>query len=294
MKLNSDLLGLHAAVLLLGMTGLFGKFLDLNPAAIICGRTFFTSVFLLLCIVCMKKSLQVHSSNNLLLLLISGIVLSLHWYVFFHSIQISTVAIGVIGFSTFPVFVTFLEPIVFGERYRLLDIVSGAVVFIGLCVVAPKFNFSHGHTLALYWAVLSGFLLALFTLINRKLIRKNHFLAITFYQNVVAFFCALPFALFFKFLPMTRDYWVLALLGVVFTAIPQALLVRGLKVVRAQVASVLVGLEPVYSIIFAVILLNEIPQLSTIVGGLIVAGAVILAARSHKNIRPDTLKSSVN
>lgn len=204
-----------------------------------------------------------------------------HWFAFFHAIQLSTVAVGVIGFSTFPVFVTLLEPLFFGEKYKLVDVASGLIVFAGLCIVAPAFDFSDETTFALGWAVISGFLLAIFSLMNRKLIRNNHYLVITFYQNIVAFMCSLPIVWVLDFWPTAGDYWLLALLGVVFTAIPQTLLVRALKVVRAQVASVLVGLEPIYSIIFAIILINEIPQISTVVGGVVVAIAVIFATRSH-------------
>ena len=48
---------------------------------------------------------------NQMALIASGVLLSFHWFAFFHSIQLSTVAVGVIGFSTYPVFVTFLEPL---------------------------------------------------------------------------------------------------------------------------------------------------------------------------------------
>lgn len=288
MKINSDLLALHSAVLLLGMTGLFAKFLSLNPVAIICGRTFFTFAFLFVCMLFLRKPLRASSHNDTLMLIVSGLLLSLHWYAFFHSIQLSTVAIGVIGFATYPIFVTFLEPIVFREKYGYLDIISALTVFVGLYFVAPEFDFSNQYTEALIWAVASGFLLAVYSLINRRLIQANHFLLITCYQNVCAFLFTLPFVGLFQLWPAAaQEYGLLALLGVVFTAIPQTLLVRGLKVVKAQVASILVGLEPLYSILLAVLLLNEIPALTTVFGGIIVTVAVFLAAYSHsRNVAP--------
>lgn len=286
MKLTKELAYLHFAVLLLGGTGLFGKFLDLNPVTIISGRSVFTCLAVMGVIIYLRQSLHFHNLRNLSLLLISGVVLCFHWYAFFHSIQLSTVAVGVIGFSTYPVFVTFLEPLIFKESFRLADVASGILVFIGLLVVAPELDFSNEITEALAWAVLSGLILAIFTLINRQLVKRNHYLVITFYQHSVAMIVTLPLAYLYFSFPTKNEIFLLMLLGVVFTAIPQSLLVKGLNVVKAQLASVLVGLEPIYSILFAIVLLNEIPELSTILGGAIVAGSVVLATVSHQKQRP--------
>jgi len=284
MRFNRHFLVLHIAVLLLGMTGLFAKFLDVNPVTIISGRSFFTVLFILLCTLFLKQSLRVRSFANLGWLCLSGVVLSIHWFTFFHSIQISTVAIGVIGFSTFPVFVTFLEPLLFGEKIRRIDAGSGILVFVGLLFVVPDFNFSNEVTIALCWAVLSGFLAAVFTLVNRKLAKQNHFLVVTFYQHLVAVIVTLPMVWGLSLWPMEKDIWLLALLGIVFTAVPQAMLVKSLELIKAQVVSVLIGLEPLYSIVFAVILLHEIPTLTTLIGGAFVASAVVLATHSHTRL----------
>jgi hypothetical protein len=39
-----------------------------------------------------------------------GMILAIHWTTFFKAIQVSTIAIALLTFSTFPVFITFLEP----------------------------------------------------------------------------------------------------------------------------------------------------------------------------------------
>lgn len=41
----------------------------------------------------------------------------MHWVSFFKSIQVSTVAVGLLSFSTYPVFTTFLEPLFFKRGY---------------------------------------------------------------------------------------------------------------------------------------------------------------------------------
>jgi len=295
-KYRSYLILLHVAVLLLGMTGLFGKFIPLSPLVIIAGRSFFTVVFVICVLLVLKQSLSLQSWQNGLWLWLSGAVISFHWYAFFHAIQLSTVAIGVIGLSTYPIFVTFLEPLLFRETLKIADVASGIVVCIGLLFVVPDFSFANTHTVALAWAVLAGFVAALFTLMSRKLTQKNHYLVITLYQHLFALICTLPFVAWYSLWPETKFIWMLAVLGVIFTAIPQAMFTKGLKVVKAQLVSVLVGLEPVYSIIFAIVLLEEIPTSGTIIGGIIILIGVAVASVSHnqhaKRVSDEATKTS--
>jgi len=60
------------------------------------------------------------------------------------------------------------------------------------------------------------------------------------------------------------------------------MLINGLRQVRAQLASLLhAGLEPVYAIISAMLLLNEVPGLQTLSGGLLIVGVSILMSIEH-------------
>jgi len=49
-----------------------------------------------------------------------------------------------------------------------------------------------------------------------------------------------------------------------------------MKYIKAQTASLIASLEPVYGIILAFVLLSEIPSLRTILGGIIILGAVFV------------------
>ena len=75
-----------------------------------------------------------------------GVILAIHWTTFFKSIQVSTVAIGLLTFSTFPVFVTFLEPYFFKEKIKLSDVVIAIVTFLGVMLVIQKFELGNNLT----------------------------------------------------------------------------------------------------------------------------------------------------
>ncbi|RYD76688.1 MAG: EamA family transporter, partial [Verrucomicrobiaceae bacterium] len=140
------LLQLHLAVLLAGGTALFGKLLTVSPTIITCGRTLVASAALAVVAFFLKTSLRLRDSRSSLMLLSSGIALAVHWITFFQSIQVSTVAVGLLAFSTFPLLVTFLEPLFFREKLHRHDIVTAAIVTAGLVVVTPSFELSNRLT----------------------------------------------------------------------------------------------------------------------------------------------------
>jgi drug/metabolite transporter (DMT)-like permease len=272
---------LHIAVLLFGVSGLFGKLISASPTTIVLGRTAFAAIAIFIGLKLCSIKLNLVSKKSLFTMSLSGLVLALHWVTFFHAIQISTVAIGLVGFATFPVFVTFLEPLLTDQKIRSIDIVSALLVTAGLILVAPEFDFTNSGTIGLLWAVLSGALFAVLTLINRHLVEANSFIIVAFFQHSVAALVLMPFVIYIGDLPNSNTIWLLLVLGVICTALPQTLFIKSLTALKAQLASVVTGLEPVYGIILAALLLDEVPNLSTILGAAIVFGAVILAMKAH-------------
>jgi drug/metabolite transporter (DMT)-like permease len=47
---------------------------------------------------------------------------------------------------------------------------------------------------------------------------------------------------------------------------------------KAQLASIIASLEPVYGIVLAILLLGEFPNLRTLLGGMVILSAVIYAS----------------
>lgn len=277
-KLQS-LLSVHIAVALFGVAGIFAKLLAIEPALIVFGRTFFACLALLVALPVMKVDVRLKEGKDALGFLLMGTILALHWVTFFHSIQVSTVAIGLLTFSTFPIFVTFLEPFFFNERLQMIDIFVCLVVFLGLILVIPDLNFENNLTLGAFWGVFSGLTFAVLSVLNRTFVSNYPAMTIAFYQNMIASLVLLP-VVGGTFLTTTvHEMKLLILLGVVFTALAHSFFIRGLLYVKAQLASVIASLEPVYGIVLAMVLLKEIPTVREGIGGCIIVGAIVLATR---------------
>ena len=270
---------IHSAVFLFGMSGLFGKFIAASPLFIVLGRTLFAAMALGLYARAVSGTrLSGFSRHTLGLFMLQGALLAVHWYFFFLSIQLSSVALGLVTFSTFPLFVTFMEPLAFREPLKRRDIFTAVAVFSGICLVLPDIDLSNQTTLGGIFGILSGLTFAILALVNRKNVRVSDPVAVAFFQNLFAALClVVPIILIQPVCPTARDLPALIFLGVVCTALSHTLFISSLRQIRAQTASVITGLEPVYGIVLAFFLLREIPAAATLAGGLIIIGATVAA-----------------
>jgi drug/metabolite transporter (DMT)-like permease len=287
MNKRLGLLQIHIAALLAGFTGLFGKFLPVSPSVITGGRTLAACCVLALAAAPLRARLGLKCRRDALLLVASGALLAAHWMTFFQAIQVSTVAIGLLAFCSYPLFVTLIEPLLFGERWQASDVITSLAVVAGLVLVVPSFDLGNHLTQGLLWGILSGFLCALVSFLNRTLVRCEYpAVTVAFYQQGTAALLLLPALVRSGTVFSTRTVLLLLLLGIVFTALLQILYVSSLQHIRAQTASVVFGLEPVYGIAFAALLLGEVPSLRTILGGVLVCGAVFSATWKHATPTP--------
>lgn len=271
------LVAVHLAVLLFGLSGLFAKLLSLPPLVIVFGRTAWATVALVL-MLAIRRQVGMPHARDRYLLLISGAILAAHWYTFFESIRVSSVAVGLVTFSSFPLFVTFLEPFFFKESLQQRDLATAALVVVGLLLVVPAYSFANQVTLGAFWGVCSGLSFAILALMNRRFSKRNPALSIAAAQNSLAALILLPLVWRGGVHLQGHDFLYLMFLGIVCTALAHALFISGLARIRAQTASVLAGLEPVYGITFAFVLLGERPALRTLVGGCVILAAVFLVS----------------
>jgi len=279
------LLEIHIAVLLFGLAGLFGKFLSLPPLVIVFGRTSFAALALSAILFCSKTQIRTKSIQDFSVLILLGIILAIHWTTFFHAIQISTVAVGLLTFSTFPVFVTFMEPYFFKENLRRFDMLTAGSVVLGLILVIPSLDFQNNITQGAFWGIISGFTFAVLSILNRKYVSTYPSMVIAWYQNWIATLTLLPFVFFEDLTLQATDFALLAVLGIFCTALAHVLFIKSLVHIKTQLASITACLEPVYGIIFAFVLLDEIPTFRTILGGCIILGTIAIASiKRHTHV----------
>jgi drug/metabolite transporter (DMT)-like permease len=263
-------------VVLFGLAGLFGKLLPLAPEVIVFCRVAFAALILLLASAFRRLRLWPRPERSLGVFFALGILLAVHWTTFFQSVQVSSVAIALITYSTFPVFVALLEPPLFHERLRATDVILSVLALAGVVILIPSFAWDE-QTQGVLWGVASGLTFALLSLLNRQVVRHHASITIALYQDAFAAVALLPFVILRGPSFTARDVLLLAVLGVVCTAVAHALFIASLRGIKARTASMIACLEPVYGTVLAALLLGEVPSGRTVAGGLLILAVAFVA-----------------
>ena len=268
-------LQIHSAILLFGLAALFGKWIHLPPEIIVFGRVFFAGIAFGILFLLKKESPRIQSVKDFIILAFNGFLLAFHWYAFFRSIQLSTVAIGLLTYSSFPIFTVFLEPLFLKSKLKTKYIFLALLTFAGIYLIVPSFTMADHATQGVCWGLLSGLSFALITLINKLMIEKYSSRTISFYLDLFAGMALFPFLFTSGYTLTLENISLLVILGIACTALAHALFIESMKVIPARVAGLIASLEPLYGIAFAMILLNEMPSVKVILGGFLVLTAML-------------------
>jgi drug/metabolite transporter (DMT)-like permease len=194
---------------------------------------------------------------------------------------VSTVAVALLTFATFPVFTSLLEPLLPGERLEAATLAAAVVTVAGVALVVPSTDAGDPVVRGAFWGIVSGATFALLSVANRGLVRRHGALTLAFQQDLWAAVALVPFVLSAPRAPTPTEWALLVVLGTIFTAAAHALFIHGLSGVRAGRAAVIAALEPVYGVAMAALLLGERPGGRVLVGGgIVLATAVWVSGRS--------------
>jgi len=278
MSIVTSLVALHVSVVLFGFAGLFGKWVALSAVAIVVGRTLIAAATLAVIAAIIRET----RSRPSLALLVNGGILALHWVAFFAAIKVSTVAIGLLGYASFPLFVLLLERLLTGRRWRVADTITALAVTMGLALLVPVDSWESSGALGLAWGVLSGLSFALLAVRNRGLRNAHSAIGLSLWQNAFAGLWLLPVLAWQGVggAVTAESLTLLLLLGVLCTALAHTLFIASLARLSAHTASVVAALEPVYGILLAVLLLDETPDRRTLAGAVLIVVASIYTSRT--------------
>lgn len=278
-RAHRGLISANVATLFFGLAGVLGSLTGLPAPLITLGRAAFAALALGLWAMLARNSLRPRVGRDLGILIAQGMLLAIHWSAFFQAIVVSNVAIGLLAFSSFPLFTAALEPLLLRQRPQIPEIVAASLIVPGVALLVPTFSLTNTATQGVLWGLLAGATFALLSVVNRGLSARYDGATISFYQDGVAAIALLPTVLLTPLAPgalTLRTLLLLAALGLVCTALAHTLFITSLRDITAQLASVIAALEPVWGIGFAWLLLSESPSARTLAGGALIVGATLI------------------
>ena len=272
------LIAANVATLLLGTTGLFGRWIGASSIEITFGRVVISSIALFVFCIIMGQDISIKSKKDGVLFLVAGALLATHWITFFESVKLSNVAICTITFATFPLFLTFLEPLVFKTKLTLRNVMFAMLVVVGIGITAWGTDLGSGNFMGFVMGFASALSYAFLQLCNKHFTIKGYNgTVISMYEQAMVVIVLLPYILTHGFNASGTDILLIIVLGLFCTAIAHTTLISSMKAIPAQLVGICNSMETVYAIALAFILLGEAPTINEVIGAIIVTIVVISA-----------------
>ncbi|PLX94879.1 MAG: EamA family transporter [Desulfuromonas sp.] len=274
---------LYLSIFLLSLTGLFAKLIPLDATSIIQLRSVVAAAGLALYIALQKRSFKLSRKRTYIGVYGLGILLGLHWVTFFHAMQISTVAVGMLAMFTFPVVTILLEPLFTQNRIKAGDVFAGITVLVGLTIMvgADLTDLKKPVTLGVISGTSSAILFALRNLLQKYRFDGESSDSLMLHQVIAV---ALMLAVFVDY-PRVESleavsFLKIFLLGIFSTATAHTLLVFSLKQLPAKTVALIQCLQPLIAAVLAWLVVGEIPGLSVLLGG-----SVILSVATYESVQ---------
>lgn len=256
---------IHLAIFLWGFTGIFGKLISLDYGQLVWYRMLLSSIGIGVYIGFTKKSFSL-SKESIIKLSCIGSIIALHWVLFYAAIQLSNASVTLSVFASLSLFTALLEPLLTKKKFARIEIILGILIMIGIWLITKAQEmFFAGIIVALF----STLLAALFSVFNKKIVHDIHPETATFYElsGGFLFLCLLlPFYLNISNIeiqiPNGMDLIYLLLLSILCTTVAFTLSMYALQHLSVYIINLSLNLEPVYTIILAIFLLNENRELN--------------------------------
>lgn len=261
-----NLVHLHFIVFIYGFTAILGKLISIDSLSMVWYRMGLASLFILVYIRFSKFKLQV-STKTMLWFTFAGIIVAMHWVTFFWAIKVSTVSIALAMMSTGAFFTALIEPLVYKRKIIGYELLFGLLVILGLYLI---FRVESGYTYGMVIALVSAFLVAVFSIVNAQLVKEHRPSIISFYELTIgtlflSVLLAIRGSFTIGFFELTNSDWsYLMLLALICTSYAFIASVKIMKVLSAYTVMLTNNLEPVYGILLAWAIFGAEEEMNTL------------------------------
>lgn len=284
-------LHLHLIVFIWGFTAVLGALISIDAIPLVWYRMFLAAGFIFIFLLWKKENFRV-SRRALWQFASAGLCIALHWIAFFGAIKISNVSVTLAVMSTGAFFTSFLEPLFFGRKVILYEVLFGLLVVVGLYII---FNVETSYTLGILVALASSFLGALFSVINGKLVQRHKASVISFYELGIGMLCiSLYLSVSGGFHPdffnlSGSDWLFIGILASFCTAYAFLAAVHVMKWISPYTVMLTINMEPVYGILLALLILGESENMSPqfyygalLIFATVIANGIVKTKRERK------------
>lgn len=275
---RSPLIQLCIAMLFIGTSGIFGRFVPLPAPLAVWWRAAIALVALLGYCWYAGIDLRLKGKKQTTVVLLSGLLMSAHWLTYFEALQRSSVAIGMLAIFTYPAMTTLLEPLFFRKPFEGRHLLLAGLVVLGVYFLAPAFSLEDGATVGLLFGMGSALIYSLRNLLVKTQIGAINGSAVMTWQAGIATVVVLPVLFIYREWPTAEAWPFLLGLGILTTAVGHTLFLGCFRYFSVSTVSILSCVQPVYGIVLAMVFFKEVPTWSAVGGGALILLAVAVEA----------------
>ena len=271
------------ATLIWGTLGVIIKSIEMEPASIVAYRSLIAAPIIIFLLRRKRHLIENKKKGNFMLLVLSGIAITLAWTAHFSAFKLTSIANTVILLYTGPVYVAVLSPLLLKEVRERKANICLILSVLGMLLIYNQGLGNELNNKGLLFGALSGILFAFVIISTKKLSKYYSSLTIVGTQIIISAIILSPELLVEREV-IINNIILLLTLGIIHTAIAEFLYIDGLIKISAQKASTISYIEPASAIIYAIILFNEIPQGLEILGITLIALSNLILNIKSKDI----------
>jgi drug/metabolite transporter (DMT)-like permease len=256
---------LHFTVLVWGFTAILGRLISISAVPLVLYRLVLVVGVMGIVIIWRRLSFRI-ATFDLMACLAVGILVAVHWLLFYGCIKYAGVPVAVLCLSTVTFLTAILEPLFFHRKASIAELGVGFGVMVGVAFLVRLET--QTDFLGLAMGLGSAFFSAAFGTLNGKLARRLRGEVMTFWELLAATSVPLLFTLYQPshwvsplVLPMRDAVW-LAILAVGCTVLPWLWSLRVLLTLTPYALALAVSLEPVYAMALAWLIFPDAEQLT--------------------------------
>ena len=238
----------HSAVFFMGIAGVLAGASGFQPWQTTAYRVVLGGMVLLLVLILRRRRLP--APRRILFFLAMGVLLSIHWFAFFRSIQLLGVMLGSALIGLEPLLIALAGAVFLKERLGRHTQIAMAVSLVGFALLGLGGSDGHPHLVeGVAWSIFAFVLFALLMVVNRVAVRNEGALTVTTLEMLGA----IPLAVWMTevpLLPHDPASWIYALtLGLLCTGMAYVFYNSSIKVLPTPEAGLLLSLEVVYGML---------------------------------------------
>ena len=272
---SKNLIYINIASLVMSFSGLFAKWISVESYSIIFGRSVAALPVLLLICILFKVIKPIQSKRHLILIIFSGLFLTLHWTLFYKSVQISSVSVGVIAIFSYPLITSILEPLLTQSVFKIRMVLESIILLVSLYILSGHTINGESVYIGLILGIIAAFSFALRNIIIKEIVDEYSPIWLMMIQIGISIILLAPFGIAPLMDAGAKNIGLIIIVGIMVISLSHTLFIQSMKTLSATAIGVISSLQLIYAIVASWLFLNETISINIILGAFLISSVAV-------------------